>query len=413
VSLVAGISPGGSGSDTNPERKQRILIAGASCRAAAQCAARSGFYPIALDDFVDRDLIECASAYPLAAIETWGVVQPFLPGLKCLLAGGIENRPEILQRLIDSGARCGIDVPMLRQLRDPLQWQSWATKCGLNFPETLWHPIGGGIGNPIGTADSDRKWLCKSLSSAGGLGVQFCDDSTHCFEGSGASNVYWQRFVNGRPIGITFLSAAGRSQFVGAALSIGGQRDCSPLPFLYRGNIAPLEIRDAERERLEGFAHAVHQSTGIRGLWQADWIVNHEGWWLLEINPRWSASMELLDPLYGNRLIANHVEALGDTPAFVTLPCIPETLFLGKLVLYATRDYQPSHSDLEWMWSRRWNGSSNLPSESEGLADIPNTEALIPCGYPVLTCLVGTQRWEDVSRALERITLEVRRKLGI
>jgi predicted ATP-grasp superfamily ATP-dependent carboligase len=307
-----------------------------------------------LDDFVDRDLIECASAYPLAALETWEAIQPILPGLNCLLAGGIENRPEILQRLTDSGARCGIDVPMLRLLRDPLRWQSWATECGLKFPETHWNPIGSGYGNPIGKADSDdRTWLCKSLTSAGGLGVQFWEDPSQCLAVPSPSNVYRQRFVNGQPIGITFLSIAGRSQFVGAALSIIGQKDRSPRPFLYRGSIAPLEIGEAERERLEHFAHSVQQSTGIRGLWQADWIVNPEGWWLLEINPRWSASMELLDPLYGNRLIANHVEALGDTPAFVTLPCIPKTLFWGKQVLYASRDYQPSDSDLEWMWSRR------------------------------------------------------------
>jgi predicted ATP-grasp superfamily ATP-dependent carboligase len=50
---------------------------------------------------------------------------------------------------------------------------------------------------------------------------------------------------------------------------------------------------------LDGFAERVACHANWLGLWQADFIRKNDRWYLLEINPRWTASMELLDASMG------------------------------------------------------------------------------------------------------------------
>jgi len=79
----------------NPEWFPSICLMGASCRAAAQSAARAGCTRIlAWDDFLDADLLAIAQAESLADFpedSPQGLAE--LQGIPLVLCGGMENRP--------------------------------------------------------------------------------------------------------------------------------------------------------------------------------------------------------------------------------------------------------------------------------------------------------------------------------
>lgn len=305
-----------------------LLILGASCRAAAQCAHRKGFCVVAADQFHDRDLLACATPISLDRLfEPSHAYRDRLAGATALLCGGAENHPEWIEWLEHASIPCGLTSKSLGLLRSVSNWRAWAEDAGMNFPETL-HPHEVPCGDVIA-----GEWLIKSESSAGGLGVDDWPDSAPIASG------YVQRKVTGDQIGVSFLSDGESSEVIGGSFGIPSAFVRGPLPYIYRGSIGPVPLSREEVRSLIGFADHVRMATGIRGVWQADFIRNSAGWWLLEINPRWSSSMELLEAAMALDLITMHVQAvrgdrvsLRDTGAGCLESPSRQPLWLGKAI---------------------------------------------------------------------------------
>jgi len=357
---------------------KRVVILGASCRAAAQRATLAGWSPLAADLFIDRDLLECAQAGRLEDMDClakqW--TDQFGP-LPLLLAGGMENQSESLERLLSLGMQCGIDGVALRQLRDPTRWAQWAVESGLRWPES--HQPESLLPQGI----ESQAWLLKSLSSAGGLGVSVWNGQLPL-----PPRTYLQAALKGETLGATFLADADSNHWIGCAMHWSEQDFPAPAPFLYRGNHAPVAMERSEIDQLTAFGKRVRHATGLRGLWQADILRNEDGLWLLEINPRWSASMELLDAAWGLNLVAWHVEAISGGRVPFEAKGHPQTVF-GKSVVYADRDFLPTTEQWEGWWSQRWRGDPSELRDAYRFADIPSSCDLIPQGFPILTCIAS------------------------
>jgi uncharacterized protein len=417
-------------------KRPDVVVIGASCRAVAQCAAREGFRPCAMDAYVDRDLLECAEAHPMESIYATESIASDHPsdrpvpssrygpscsspiderwvGLPLLLAGGMENDPEGVDRWIAQGLRCGVNGSQIRVLRDPVLWRRWADASGLRTPETLLHtPPGHGLFQKA-TCASNSGWLCKTRQSAGGMGVSYYDPHqklcTH--EGGGVATqnslgCYWQRRVPGLPVGVTMISCAAGTQCLGAARAIQSHETWGPTPFAYRGSIGPWTLDATWLEPLAKFGETVRVETGLLGLWQADFIVDEQGLWLLEINPRWSASMELLADTNRHTLIRWHLAALRGESIAKVEPLSPSH-WLGKSIVYSPTEVTPETSQLEALWRRRWNGWSEEGERDWRVADIPNTCATIPTGVPIATCMASGRDPDELIDRLRRGEREI------
>ncbi len=350
--------------------------------------------------FLDRDLLEIApESGNLDAIES--LAQRWLdrsPELPLLLAGGMENQPELVDRLLRLGLQCGVDRPMLDKLRSIHSWEDWAIESGMKWPETWTTPL------PDSESHSDRQWLKKNILSAAGLGVVGFDSlrnrRTESNRTESKLGEYFQEFRKGEVIGLTFLSDRERTQWVGSAMSWPTGNFDVPEPWLYRGSVGPilLDVRDCDC--VTALGNIVRRDSGIRGLWQADCIRDENGLWLLEINPRWSASMELLDASWDATLVAYHAQAI----LGATLPQLPEqsdtSRLLGKTIVYAQSNWQPSLALWTRWWSQRWNGATEELLEQVRLADIPSSCDEIPAGYPVLSCIAADACMESVYERL-------------
>ena len=140
-----------------------LAIVGASTRAAAASAVRSGFQPLAADLFADADLRRIAtttriSPYPEGFVDWLRAVEP--PAW--MYTGALENHPELVDQMAWIAALLGNPGDVLTRVRSPWVLADVLRRAGLSFPETRASADG---------LPQDGSWLVKSYRGASGSGV--------------------------------------------------------------------------------------------------------------------------------------------------------------------------------------------------------------------------------------------------
>src|SRR6188474_2299573 len=131
--VCAGCPPGSAGVSL-ARMTCRLILLGASVRAAAFSAIRAGFEPYAIDCYADRDL---AAICPAVRIDHYP--RDFLPALAAapdapwVYTGGLENYPRLIDRLAAVRPLWGNRGASLRTVRDPRQLAELAVAAGLRF----------------------------------------------------------------------------------------------------------------------------------------------------------------------------------------------------------------------------------------------------------------------------------------
>jgi predicted ATP-grasp superfamily ATP-dependent carboligase len=335
----------------------------------------------------------------------------------------MENRPDFIQRRIDQGMLCGVTGDMLRQLRSLESWQRWASESRIGWPTTVQD-----LSDPRLDSVRSESWMLKPVGRAGGVyirAIASLERLDHVANlgldpGSTTSSLtsnlwYLQEYVPGISIGVSYCTGSNgntqsseppKTRIVGIARSILSEELDAPLPWIYRGSLAPYAVSPSVLASLERFATTVAQSTGIRGLWQADFQVDPKGQlWLLEINPRWSASMELHEILQGYSWITEHVRILcNGASKGVPSPGSPAGQQVAKGIVYAPHGMHLSVAQVDRLWRSGWHGTlRELETAEFCLADIPQSDPLgvdFAEGMPIVTVLVTGEKNPDL---LEKI----------
>ena len=141
------------------------------------------------------------------------------------------------------------------------------------------------------------------------------------------------------------------------------------------------------------------------GLFNVDLVRNEEGLWPVEVNPRYSASVEVLELCLGLKAVGLHVEACESRVVPKTFDSSAANVFCGKAVVYAERDGAVP-MELE-MIAREWNVVKGRP----GLADLPRTGERMGVGQPVVTVISEGATMEEAEEEVRRRVEIVRRCL--
>jgi predicted ATP-grasp superfamily ATP-dependent carboligase len=170
----------------------------------------------------------------------------------------------------------------------------------------------------------DGSWLCKPLASAGGSRIRPWIDGPPTF--GLEAPAYFQQRIEGMPVGAVFLAAGRRAHLLGVTRQLIGLDWCG-LPadaahrFRYCGSIGPLRLNSATANRFARIGDVLAEAFDLRGLFGVDAIVaggdlaaGRSDVWPLEVNPRYTASVEVLERALGIRSIALHVAAFGGLP---------------------------------------------------------------------------------------------------
>jgi predicted ATP-grasp superfamily ATP-dependent carboligase len=349
------------------ESEPTVLLLGASVRSAAFSARRAGLRPWALDLFADRDL---AAVCPARAVPP-GRYPAGLPALAraappgpWLYTGGLENRPHLVARIARERPLWGNGPAALAAVRDPFALTHALRAADLPCPA-------------VRSADQPRppgRWLVKPIRGAGGAGIRWADRARRARRA-----VYGQEFIEGEARSAVFVADADGCRLLGVTRQLVGEDRLHASPFRYCGSIGPLALAAAERAAWRRLGTAVAAFAGLRGLFGVDAILRDGVPWPVEVNPRYTASVEVLEYATGLRALALHRRAFElDTPSAAEPT---REGFLGKAVYYAPRALTvPADGP--------WEDVLRSPPALDGppaFADIPAAGQRIAAGRPVLT----------------------------
>lgn len=358
----------------------RLLIVGATARAAAASARRAGLRPITIDRFADRDHRILADAHrsgpeddPRGLVALAGR----LPPGPWIYTGPMENAPEAVDQIAANRPLWGNPGRVLRRVRDPSLVAEVLRDLGVPRPDLSRAPEG---------LPRDGTWLAKPVASAGGLGVDALDE-TCATDG----DLWFQERVDGPSVSAVYLGRGGDgADLVGASRqwvgSIAG-------PFAYRGSLGPWPLGRGLADRIGRVGAVLASAFGLVGLFGVDFILNGGVPWPVEVNPRYTASVEVLELAFGWSLLARHARAFDHDQVTRCIEGPGPRGYVGKVVVYAEgAGHVPEACDRIDVPADPWD----VPTE----ADLPDSGTPLEPGDPVLTAFARGPTLAACARAL-------------
>jgi len=340
-----------------------LIIVGASARAAAFSAHRAGFAPYWIDQFGDRDLAERFPGARVAPERYPAGIAPLVqaaPQAPLIYTGAMENHGAVLRRLAALRPLLGNDADICVAVRDPFRVQACLSTRGIPVPE---------IRRGTGHAPAGR-WLRKPLHGGGGLGIGI---AVATVAPSAAS--YLQQFIEGEDCSGVFVADGRDAALIGVTLQLVGRAEFHAPQFSYCGSIGPLPLSAVERGQWLAIGATLAHEFGLRGLFGVDAVRAGDRIVPIEINPRYTASVEVHELAGGPAMLALHAQACGGA-----LPLLLESAacgLAGKAHLFAPADLVIPDRDLR----------TAVPASVE-LADLPGAGCIVRAGAPILSVLV-------------------------
>jgi len=314
----------------------RVLIAGISTRALAESAARAGYRVLAVDGFGDLDLRRVAEvrlARDARGRSSPGAAVRAARGARAeavVYVANFENHPRAVRTLAAGRALWGNSPEVLERVRDPLLVAATLARHGLATPAVrAAAPRSGGGGG--------RSWLAKPRASGGGSGVVAWRPGRRA-----PRDAYFQERIAGVPGSIVFAADGRRAVPLGLSRLLAGERAFGAAGFRYCGSIL-LGRGDAAFAgdvrlcaRAIALADTITRAFGLVGVNGIDFIARRGTPYPIEVNPRYTAAMELVERAYGLSIFDIHARACaGRLPAFDLAAARHAPRAIGKAILYA------------------------------------------------------------------------------
>jgi predicted ATP-grasp superfamily ATP-dependent carboligase len=382
------------------------------------------------DLFSDADLRHFATAtrvspYPDGCVDWLRAVEPSA----WMYTGALENHPDLVDQMAWIAPLWGNSGDVLAEVRSPWQLADALREAGLLFPETRSSPDG---------LPQDGTWLVKTYQGASGSGVRelqtrrqgdketrrdsspSTDIDSPCLPLSLSPCPVFQRRIAGIPCSAVFVAAAGSSLLLGLSRQLIGESWLGAHGFQYAGSIGPWPVSPGLLESIKRIGAVLAARFELIGLFGVDLIMDdHERVWTLEVNPRYTASVELIERATGVQAIGAHAAAcrgleisdcavgveqaarqtaIGSAQSGITIH--------GKAILFAKSDVVISSGFAEAALAE----AVRQPWPS--LADVPPAGTQIEAGRPILTFFVEGATTDEVESRLRQRVTELERQIN-
>jgi uncharacterized protein len=353
--------------DDRPE----IVIVGASVRAAAFSALRAAMRPWCMDLFADSDLQEVCSVTRIPQRDYPRNLEAHLarsPKTPWMYTGALENRPNLIGKLATLRPLWGNGLEVLLRARRPWTVEGVLRDAGLACPRTRCRKQG---------PPSAGKWLVKPLASAGGRGIAFWDDSTKRCPRHG---YYLQEFLEGWPCSALYVGDGQKTRLLGVTRQLIGEPWLNAARFQYCGSVGPVHMSADTLAQFQKVGTVLAANFCLRGLFGVDYVMLDGTPYPVEINPRYTASVEVLEHALVIKALDLHCQAFVKEPGEAqTTPLAHHAPVIGKAILFA-RDNLTMPAD------GPWSSACDQPwDELRSFADIPHAGQAIDRGQPVMT----------------------------
>jgi predicted ATP-grasp superfamily ATP-dependent carboligase len=290
-----------------------VLIAALSGRGLAASARRAGYLPLVADAFGDSDTTDLAAAARrvtdaarigfrakpvFSALAELEAAAPS-PPIGLVLGSGFEDRPKLIAALSRRYRLIGNGAETIARTKNPAGFFALLDTLGIAHPATQLTP-------PADMAG----WLSKRVGGSGG---------THVVDAAAADRSprrYYQRRLDGVPHSVLAVATVDGMHIVGISRqwSVGG----GPRPFRYGGAVGPVQLPPVVDAAMRAGAARVSSALGLIGLVAFDFLLVGDVPFLIEVNPRPGATLDVFDDAHGGLFRAHVDTCSGKTPCLPT-----------------------------------------------------------------------------------------------
>ena len=344
--------------------KQTIIIAAISSRAYVQAAFEAGFDVIAIDAFADVDTqAQCKQVFQIAVNNGQFDAQQLIATLNkidlnhCLgfcFGAGFEAQPDLLAAISEQISLLGNAPQTVAACKNPQLLAEFCAANHIAMPAIQFtRPI-----NALG-------WLQKQIGGSGGAHIK----PALPLEILSNQAVYYQKVQAGTPHSCLFLAYQKNTQVIGF-----NEQWCAPAnthPYRFGGAVSHTELNEQVKKSISELVAKATAFFGLNGMNSCDFLLHNNTIYLLEINPRLSATMGLYACKKGN-LLAAHVQAcVGNLQCW---PVVEKQAHAMHIVYANNTAYVPI--DMDW---------------PEWVCDIPQPQSEIAAGAPICTVLADAR----------------------
>jgi predicted ATP-grasp superfamily ATP-dependent carboligase len=310
-----------------------------------------------------------------------------------MYTGALENRPGLVEQMARKRPLWGNSSEALRHVRDPFWISLVLAKAELPCPKAASvesHP------------KEDTYWIVKPIHGAAGRGIRPWDGRHATHDGA----VYLQEFITGLACAAVFVAEDKEARLLGVTEQLTGETWLHASPFVYCGSIGPLFLPTICRTTLEDIGATLATQAGLQGLFGIDFVLRDNIPWIVEVNPRYTASVEIVEYATGTKALAWHKQAFAKSAtAKITWPLSWDNQICGKAVLFAKEDLRfPAEGP--WLSALR---SAHQGLEMPSFADIPAAGEPIGKGRPIFTLFAQAesrdscyQQFQESAQDLDR-----------
>lgn len=346
-------------------------------------ATRAGYAVTAIDAFADKQTVELAEATVVVGYGKYGFDADALLSVIARLdasrylgfvyGSGFEAQPDLLQKIAALIPVIGNSAVTVAAVKATNSFFSTLEKCNISYPK-VYEVLPDGVDSTV--------YLKKLAGGCGGTHISIA--SADCAIQAGQH--YYQQLINGRSVSLLFVANVHGVEVIGF-----NEQWLSPteiLPFRYGGAVNNIALPEPIQQQMIAAAEKLTVEFGLVGLNSLDAVLRGELVYVLEINPRLSATFDLYDD---ENLMDLHIQACIDGELF-SHQCARSSN--AHAIVYAATDIVISNA-FEWpCW----------------VVDIPQPatqqkEITILAGEPVCTVLSHAYDADEAKR-LAQVRLE-------
>lgn len=284
--------------------QKSLLVIALSARPYVEAAKRAGYAVTAIDGFADKQTVEFADKTIVVAFDRNGFeADALLRAIQKLDASqylgfvygsGLDAQPELLDKIASVIPLVGNSAASVKAVKTASSFFATLKQCNIAYPLVFDSLTGM-------HADS---YLTKFAGGCGGTHIKLAGIKLAGQGDKLPANHYYQQYVDGRSVSLLFLANGTQAEVVGF-----NAQWLSPsveMPFRYGGAVSHIVLPQAIQQKLMDAAERLSRAFDLVGLNSLDAIVQDDHVYVLEINPRLSATVELYTE---SRLLDLHVQA--------------------------------------------------------------------------------------------------------
>lgn len=268
-----------------------------SARPFVVAAAWAGYAVTAIDVFADKQTVEIAEKAMVVNCGEYGFEAESLLSaiatidttqyLGFVYGSGFEAQPNLLEKIAVLIPLIGNSAQVVAKVKAHSSFFAALEKCNIAHPKVYENlPIDIGIDTSI--------YLKKFAGGCGGTHISLVKDVVcGVSPNQNYQQYYYQQRIEGRSVSLLFASNAHAIEVIG--FNEQWLKPTETLPFRYGGAVSNIELSHVIKQQLITAAENLSVEFGLIGLNSLDAIVSGGLVYVLEINPRLSATFDLYD----------------------------------------------------------------------------------------------------------------------